>query len=447
MNRIAKFLSSLKLTVVLLALAIVLVWIGTVAQADEGLYQAQTRYFKSWVVLGFNMFGHHIPMIWPGGYLLGTTLLANLVAAHIARFQFTWKKLGIHIAHAGIVLLLVGQLITDIFSRETQIRLVEGETKSYSESPSNYELVFTTSADAQHNQEIAIPGSLLAKGGVITNPQLPFSIRVKSYYHNSEASFRAPMAQNGPPVSTNGVAANFDFLPIPDTKTMDDRNTPSVVMEIIGPGGSLGDWVASDWTCDPGMIEVLWTFYKNQMGVGLADIIASRISLPQTIEANGKQFSFALRPQRLWLPYSLTLLKATHSVYVGSDTPKDFRSRVRLQNPKTGEDRETEIYMNSPLRYEGQTFYQYQMSASEMASEAGRQSSVLMVVRNPSWLTPYIGCILVALGLVVQFLSHLVKFLSRRKPAMQSAAATGPAVNGAAAKHPGKRSLEETVRK
>jgi len=447
MNRIAKFLSSLRLTVVLLALAIVLIWVGTVAQADEGLYQAQTRYFKSWVVLGFNMFGHHIPMIWPGGYLLGTTLLANLLAAHIARFQFTWKKLGIHVAHAGIILLLVGQLVTDIFSRETQIRFAEGETKSYAESPSNYELVFTTSADAQHNKEIAIPGSLLAKGGVITDPQLPFSIRVKAYYHNSEASFRAPMMQNGPPASTNGVAANFDFVPTPDTKTMDERNVPSVVMEIIGPGGSLGDWVASDWTCDPAMIEGLWNWYDRQMGRGLADTIAKRISVPQLVEANGKQFSFVLRPQRVWLPFSLTLLKATHSTYVGSDTPKDFRSRVRLQNPKTGEDRETEIYMNSPLRYEGQTFYQYQMSASEMASEAGRSTSVLMVVRNPSWLTPYIGCALVALGLVIQFLSHLVKFLSRRKPAMQSVAAAGPAVNGVAHNHTGKRNLEETVRK
>src|ERR1700749_4088342 len=96
LKRIAKFFSSLRLTVVLLAFAIILIWVGTVAQADEGLYQAQTRYFKSWVVLGFSMFGHHIPMIWPGGYLLGVSLLVNLLAAHISRFQLTWKKLGIH---------------------------------------------------------------------------------------------------------------------------------------------------------------------------------------------------------------------------------------------------------------------------------------------------------------------------------------------------------------
>src|ERR1700743_1521355 len=133
LSRPAKFFVSLRLTVVLLAFAIILVWVGTVAQADEGLYQAQTRYFKTWVVVGANMFGHHMPLVLPGGYLLGMALLVNLLAAHIARFQFTWKKLGIHVAHAGIILLLVGQLATDMFSHEMQIHFSEGETRSYAD--------------------------------------------------------------------------------------------------------------------------------------------------------------------------------------------------------------------------------------------------------------------------------------------------------------------------
>jgi len=64
-------------------------------------------------------------------------------------------------------------------------------------------------------------------------------------------------------------------------------------------------------------------------------------------------------------------------------------------------------------------------------------------VRNPSWLTPYIGCLLVAAGLVIQFMSHLVKFLSRRAPAVQAPGTGAPPVNGAAKK----RTLEETIRK
>src|SRR5271154_5052114 len=119
-SRLIKIFTSLRLTGVLLAFAIVLVFIGTLAQVDEGLYNAQARYFRQWIVLGLDVFGRKIPLILPGGYLIGTMLLMNLVAAHIYRFQLSAKKIGIQITHAGVILLLVGQLVTDMFSRETQ---------------------------------------------------------------------------------------------------------------------------------------------------------------------------------------------------------------------------------------------------------------------------------------------------------------------------------------
>ena len=123
-----------------------------------------------------------------------------------------------------------------------------------------------------------------------------------------------------------------------------------------------------------------------------------------------------MRPTRVHFPFSLTLLKATHTTYPGTDIPKDFRSRVLLNNPSTGEKRDIDIYMNHPLRYDGYTYYQYQMDAGQMTQQAGRTpTSVLSVVRNPSWLTPYIGCTMVAIGLVIQFMYHLVGFISKRK--------------------------------
>jgi hypothetical protein len=39
------------------------------------------------------------------------------------------------------------------------------------------------------------------------------------------------------------------------------------------------------------------------------------------------------------------------------------------------------------------------------------------VVKNPSWLTAYIGCLIVALGLIYQFLYHLVGFARKRRKA------------------------------
>ena len=88
---------------------------------------------------------------------------------------------------------------------------------------------------------------------------------------------------------------------------------------------------------------------------------------------------------------------------------------MRLRNTESHEDREVDIYMNSPLRYGGYTFFQYQMGKEQLA-DGGRGTSALQVVRNPSWVTPYLGCILVGVGLLVQFLMHLTKFIARRKP-------------------------------
>lgn len=422
MNRLAKFFSSLRLTVVLLAFAIVLVWVGTVAQADEGLYQAQARYFKQWMVVGASMFGHHIPLILPGGYLIGSLLLVNLIAAHIARFQFTWKKLGIHLAHAGIILLLVGQLATDMLSRESMLRFSEGQTKNYSESIKNFELAFTTDAGNGESRVISVPARLLAKGGEIKSDNLPFTLRVKQYMANSDPAFRAPMTQNGPPVTTNGVAQNFDFHPAVEGKSMDARNIPTAVIEIIGPKGSLGDWVVSDWSGEEGLVENVRESYAG-MSKQIADKIAGDLAAPQSVQVAGKKYSFVMRPERVYRAASLTLLKFTHAVYPGTISaenpegiPKDFRSRVRIDNPKTGEHREVDIYMNTPLRYEGETFYQASFDKSDP------RVSVLQVVHNPSWLTPYVGCALVALGLVIQFMMHLVKFVAKRAPSSAAVA-------------------------
>ena len=415
-KKIIKFFTSLRLTVVLLAFAIILVFIGTLAQVDEGLYNAQARYFRQWIIFGLDLFGHKIPLILPGGYLIGTMLLANLLAAHIYRFQLSVKKIGIQLAHSGVILLLVGQLVTDMLAHESQIHFVVGETKSYAESSQNYELAFTTDAGANSEQVITIPQKLLAGGGEIQNPNLPFTIRVKSFWKNSEPQFRAPMMQNAPPLTTNGVAVNFDFSPAAEVKTMEDKNVPTALIEIIGANGSLGDWLVSGWTADAGMIDGLQQGYTRDLGADMAKQIMGDLTQPQEISTGGKVFTFALRPERNYLPFSMTLLKATHTVYTGTDIPKDFRSRVQLKNPQTGENREVEIYMNAPLRYAGLTFYQYQMTAGELVENAGlTPSSVLQVVRNPGWLTPYIGCALVAAGLVTQFMFHLVGFITKRR--------------------------------
>src|SRR5438876_1752264 len=74
------FFTSLKLAVACLALGLVLVFAGTLAQVDLGLFKAQNEFFRSFFIYwGPKGASWKIP-VFPGGYLIGGVLLINLVA-------------------------------------------------------------------------------------------------------------------------------------------------------------------------------------------------------------------------------------------------------------------------------------------------------------------------------------------------------------------------------
>lgn len=418
-----KALSSLRLTVILLAFSIAVVFFGTLAQTEDGLYLAQAKYFRSYGAV----WSPHAPdWRWikvplPGGYLLGFLLLANLLAAHLTRFQFTWKKSGIFLTHIGIILLLIGQLTTDMFARESRMRFAEGEFRNYTEGFQESEIaVLTDAPDASMEQVVAFPQPLLRAGAELQNASLPFRLRLVNYHPNSDPELRND-AKSGDEFS--GIGREFEFKGIPETHEMDSKNVPSAVVEVVGTDGrSLGRWALSGWAGDADMANVLfvgWMRSFQKRGDGSPFVRARRlvdqVTAPQSFEVGGRRYTLVLRPERYYEPFSLILQRVTHEVYPGTDVPKNFQSRVRIDNPATGENREVDIYMNNPLRYGGLTFFQHQMDSSSMNLD-NKPVTVFQVVRNPTWLTPYIGTIVVGLGLLVQFSIHLVGFL-RKRPA------------------------------
>ena len=95
--------------------------------------------------------------VFPGGYLIGGVLLINLVASQIKRFTFTREKDGIWMVHFGLILLLLGQLLTDLLSRESTLHLREGEAKNYSETEREAELAVIDATDPDADKVVAIP--------------------------------------------------------------------------------------------------------------------------------------------------------------------------------------------------------------------------------------------------------------------------------------------------
>jgi hypothetical protein len=202
-ERFYKCFTSVKLTVVLLALGLILVFWGTIAQVKLGLYQAQDEFFRSlfiyWKPEGS---GLRIP-IFPGGYLVGGLLLINLFTAHLRYYQPGLKRLGIAMIHVGVVLLLLGQFATDMLSTESHMTIREGSSSNFSESGSRWELAIIDTSDPKEDKVVAIPASLLMKGAELVHPELPCKLRPGEYHINSALSntnesgaFKAVPAEN-----------------------------------------------------------------------------------------------------------------------------------------------------------------------------------------------------------------------------------------------------------
>ncbi|MBI5423212.1 MAG: cytochrome c biogenesis protein ResB [Opitutae bacterium] len=379
------FFVSLQLTVWLLILSMILVFVATLDQVNLGIWAVQAKYFRSFAVLWQIPDSNVSIPVFPGGYFIGGLLLINLVAAHVYRFSFTWKKSGIQLAHAGLILLLLGELFTGLMSKESFLRLDTGETKHYSESFSDNELVLIDHSDPKTDLVVAIPEAAVADKKSIQHKDLPFRVDVKEYYPNSNLQRVGPFA--GPrPVANQGFGTSVVIVPEKITYKPNERNIPSAYIEIVAPEGSQGIWLAS------------------QM-----------LQQAQTFQYAGKTWEIAFRQTRTYKPFALTLLKFSHDKYPGTEIPKNFSSRVRLKSDDGKEDREALIFMNNPLRHGGYTFYQAGFDNNDT-------TTVLQVVRNPSWLLPYIACVMMGLGLCIQFGITLAGFIRKRSAANAAAA-------------------------
>jgi hypothetical protein len=117
------------------------------------------------------------------------------------------------------------------------------------------------------------------------------------------------------------------------------------------------------------------------------------------------RFKETVRPQ-----VNMHLTKFTHDVYPGTNTPKDFHSYIDLTD--SAGTRKVEIFMNSPLYYNGETYYQSSWNTDPMTGKA--TGTILQVVRNPGWIMPYLSCLIVGVGLLIHFGQTLYRFLDRR---------------------------------
>ena len=321
-----------------------------------------------------------------GGYLLGITLLVNLLAAHFQRFKFSRKKIGIFMTHAGLIFMLLGQLVTDKFQVESNLRLEEGQTKGYSISGNECELVIIDKSKPNTDTVAAIPAEVIGKNKIYQAGSLPFEVTVLDYFTNSDLS---QLGQEQPNKATHGKGLELAAIDKESVTSLEEVNFPAAYIQLRSTDGiELGTW----------MISALFG--------------ALRQPIPeQTFEHDGKEYELALRFKRYYTPYDIELIDFKHDKFQGTEKARNFSSLVTVRDRASGAEREVNIWMNHPLRTHGKTYFQASFDPEN------DKATVLQVVRNPGWVTPYISCALVGLGLLIQFLTHLFSFNRKRKAA------------------------------
>ena len=195
MSSLWKLLTSLRLTIWLLGLSVLLIFAGSWAQVHEGLWNAQVRWFKSLLVIRHSGDDWWVPPVFPGGHLLGGLLLVNLLAAHFKRFKTEFQKFGIQLTHFGIIVLLIGQFLTDKSAVESFLGFEEGEAKNYTEHHRDAELVFLTDKDADMDEAVSFHEDLFRPRGLfvksklpleLKQEKLPFTVRVREFGMNGD---------------------------------------------------------------------------------------------------------------------------------------------------------------------------------------------------------------------------------------------------------------------
>jgi ABC-type transport system involved in cytochrome c biogenesis permease subunit len=312
------------------------------------------------------------------------------------------KRGGVVLLHFGVAMLMISELQVGLWAKENMLHLVEGETSNLVRDIRSRELSVVVKNSDGKASVVAIPEDMLLNSAryasseskdiapkqIISWPTLPFDLAVREYYQNSRLRAMTPKDQ---PTSDKGMGSFSVPVKLDQVTGMDEKSdSSSVVVDVI----------------------------DRESGTSLRTLLVTQTAsedrakaFAEIVNHDGKEYAFFLRFKRDYRNYDVKLLDVSRKLYVGSSTPRDYRSKIEITDRNSGEKKEFEIYMNNPLRYQGETFYQ--TSYQDMGN--GKEGSTISVVNNTGWMLPYIACMIVAVGMFAQFGQTLNRFLNREE--------------------------------
>ena len=378
---LVRLFSSLRLAMVLLVLLAILTLLGTLAQQDLGLLDAQKKYFESWYLI--EDFGP-VPVPLPGGRLVMTLLTVNLLVGGLLRLRTGVRMAGIMITHIGMLILILSGAVKTWFAVDGHVTLFEGEESAHFQSFYDPELAISRVVDEGQVEEFTIPASAFdhatgAEPALLSDERLPFDIEISHYSSNSAALRKGPMFDVPVP-----VIGGLYLAPIPRDLKAENNAAGAYVTTI--------DKATGERTTD-----IAWGLSAPGFEAG-----------PFTVHAAGGPWLVDIRKERYSMPFTLRLDDFQKRVHPRTNMPSWFSSDVTVE--EAGAEREVQISMNKPLRDQGLVVFQASWGP-EGAPPGTDLFSTFQVVRNPSDKWPMWSCFIIAFGMLLHFLVKLARHI------------------------------------
>ena len=367
LKQIFKFFASFGLAVAIFVFMFLLILFGTLYQVDHGLYEAQNKYFNS-MFLVHKIGPVAIPL--PGGYLLLSVLGVNLVCGGLIRMRNKLRRPGILITHIGVLVLIISAGVTYHFSDRGNMLLFPGEKSDVYQSYHDWNIVVGKPAAGATLQ--LIPDKLLKDLGpgdsrTFYTDALPIEVTVSNYMPNA-----VPVQMANAEASDARIVDGFRLESLPSEKES-ERNLP-------------GAYISVKDTASGEMTEgILWGFSLE----------------PLTVRSGDVYYTIGLARKNYKVPFVIHVDDFRRELHAGTNMAASFESDVT--KIEDGAEEKIRIWMNHPLRRRGFTFFQ----ASWGTGPDGRLFTVFEVVRNPADQGPLVACVIIGIGMLIQFLQKL----------------------------------------
>lgn len=342
----AKRLASPSIVFFLLPWLMVLLIAGTIAQKDMGIFAAQNMFFGSWIL----WFG---PLPLPGGYLTIGTLTICLLAKFLMYSPWSISRAGTILSHLGILILLIGGILT-AFSQEEGYIVLKESGQSHHVSDYHQRALFI-----EKNKEllVSIPFENLRPRQPVKDIKLPFPIDIQATCRNCKAF-----------EGKNGI-----FLKDDPAEKEDEANIAGATLII-----------------------------QNKPYIALEDMQDKR-----SIKIEGDEYRLYMGRSATQLPFTIKLVDFEKQMHPGTNVARAYSSQVIIDDQ--GVTWPYHIKMNNPLRYKGYTFYQ-----SSFSERPDGDYSILSAVQNKGRVFPYIASAVVFLGLLFHVVLRLQSMKGRK---------------------------------